>query len=78
MYALPTVPLIKLLDQSSPVDQVWYVDDASSVRKIVDFRRWWNNICLEAQPTVIPQMPTSPGSLLKRSITLLPPLPLSE
>ena len=49
MYALATVPLIKLLDHGMPVHQVWYADDASSVGKIVDVPRWWNNICLRGQ-----------------------------
>ena len=42
MYALATIPLIKL--QSVDVKQVWYADDASAAGKITRLHKWWNHL----------------------------------
>ena len=42
MYALATIPLIKLLNQGA--NQVWYADDAAAMGKIQQVRTWWDQI----------------------------------
>ncbi len=36
MYAIATIPLIRRLDA-----EAWYADDAATVGKLADLRRWW-------------------------------------
>ena len=42
MYALATIPLIKKLHRN--YKQVWYVDNAAAVGRIVDLCNWWDRI----------------------------------
>ena len=43
MYTLATIPLLKNLD--GIYNQVWFVDDAAAVGRIVDLHDWWDRIC---------------------------------
>lgn len=42
MYALATIPLIKRLHQG--VHQTWYADDAAGIGRLVQLRKWWDDI----------------------------------
>ena len=45
MYAIATVPLIKMLQcNHDDVNQVWYADDASAAGKITRLREWWSQL----------------------------------
>ncbi len=47
-YALALVPLIKRLTTS--VAQVWYADDAAATGKIMNLRKWWDDISTMGPP----------------------------
>ena len=47
MYAIAIRPLIDILSQktdSSKCQQVWYADDSSSAGKLIEIRKWWDNL----------------------------------
>ena len=47
-YALALVPLMKRLTTS--VAQVWYADDAAATEKIMNLRKWWDDISTMGPP----------------------------
>ena len=44
MFAVASLPLIKQLDESSDVTQLWYADDATAGGEFQELKRWWDNI----------------------------------
>ena len=50
LYAVGTMPLIKLLKNPSMWTQVWYADDASACGKLLHLRQWFD-LLLEVGPS---------------------------
>src|SRR5436190_2375681 len=47
LYALATLPLIKLLSSENEVTQCWYADDSSAQGNFEQLLRWWNKLISE-------------------------------
>ena len=44
MYAIATMPLIRILDYDKTTQQIWYADDSSAAGSIPDIQSWWDGI----------------------------------
>ena len=44
MYAVATIPLIKQLNVSNDIEQVWFADDSAAGGKIQNLHGWWEKL----------------------------------